>query len=314
MYRLLFWNESLMSSSSAMSRGRWPPPPPPPPPTAPPPPLPPPSAPSRPPMCLKVPDVPPGKQLEKLDIKLAKAVLAGYPFWKTGGQGGTCPKRIIHDFAWNSLRDGARIDFCRGTKEDDLGNKDWVKWLERLPHYAASLRQAPTSVLGRGNAMEQAVGLSYAAATQEQHMQEGILDWTRNTQVPSSQSSWAEVWTEFRKFGFGPILAEAGVVNETRLGDLLGLPLPKGTPDSASAPVSATAGALASALDDAPASASAPDSQRRETHSRTGAKDSQTGDALQTYAGVIALPLSGPSFLRNEHVTSTGYHNSNVSR
>ena len=137
----------------------------PPPPPTPPPPPPPPSAPTRPPMCPMVPDPPPGAELAKLDERLAQAVLAGYPLWKTDGHGGSCPRRLIHDFGSHTLKIGARIDFRRGTAEDDLTNLGWVRWFERLPRYAGSLRQASTSTLGQGNAMEQAVGLSYAAAS-----------------------------------------------------------------------------------------------------------------------------------------------------
>ena len=258
--------------------------------------------------------------MEKLDERLAQAVLAGYPLWKTDGHGGSCPRRLTHDFALHALRVGARIDFRRGTAEDDLSNKGWVKWLERLPLYAASLRQAPTSTLSRGNAMEQAVGLSYAAASNARFLKDGFLDWTRNKEIQSSQSCWAEVWTEFQRLGFGPILPEATVVIETTDGQ-------RGDRDDGSAPspVSATAGALASALDEAPASAAAPDSQRRETDSRTGDKGRTyvrtrlyvrmyVRNSLQTYAGAIAFPVSGPSFLRNEHVTSTGYHTLNLLR
>ena len=223
-------------------------------------------------MCLIVPNLAPGYQLKELDERLAEAVLAGYPLWKTDGHGGNCPRRLIHDFASNTLKQGARIDFRRGTVEDDLSNKGWVKWLDRLPRYAASLRQAPTSTLSRGNAMEQAVGLSYAAASNARFLKEGVLDWTRNLEVQSSQSSWAAVWTEFQKCGFGPILPEASVVTETQVGELPELPVPKGSPGSASAPVSATAGALAPALDEAPASASAPVCVVRASDSRIGGK------------------------------------------
>ena len=312
-------SSSPMSTCSARSgwRWQWSPPPPP----TPPPPPPPPSAPTRPPMCPMVPDPPPGGELAKLDERLAQAVLAGYPLWKTDGHGGSCPRRLNHDFGSHSLRIGARIDFLRGTAEDDLTNLGWVRWFERLPRYAASLRQTPTSTLGQGNAMEQAVGLSYAAASKARFLKDGSLDWTRNEEVQSSRSCWAEVWTEFQKMGFGPILPEARVVTETTIVELPELPVPKGSGESAPSPVSATAGALASALDEAPASAAAPDSQRRETDSRTGDKGrtyvrfcTYVCTSLQTYAGAIAFPVSGPSFLRNERVASTGYHILNLLR
>ena len=96
-------------------------------------------------MCPMVPDPPPGGELAKLDERLAQAVLAGYPLWKTDGHGGSCPRRLIHDFGSHTLKIGARIDFARGTAEDDLTNLGWVRWFERLPRYAGSLRQAPTA-------------------------------------------------------------------------------------------------------------------------------------------------------------------------
>ena len=120
------------------------------------------------------------------------------------GQGGRLPKRPCHDFGCNNLRDGARLDFNRGTAGDDLCNVLWNKLLDRLPLYESVVQQQPKSMISRGNAVEQAIGLSYAAATNARYLNDGELDWTRTGSRTSSQSAWAEAWWYFQVLGLGP--------------------------------------------------------------------------------------------------------------
>ena len=147
-----------------------------------------------------------------LDTNLLAAVQAGWPLWKTTGEGGSCPKRPCHDFGFNTLQDGARIDFERGSPNDDLANMEWNAWLNLLPLYSSCVPQGPSNLKSRGNAMEQAVGLAYAAATDGHYLGHGDLDWTRNQSQRSSQSFWASCWSDFQKLGLGPHLGSATVV------------------------------------------------------------------------------------------------------
>ena len=147
-----------------------------------------------------------------LDTNLLAAVQAGWPLWKTPGEGGSCPKRPCHDFGFNTLKHGARIDFERGSRNDDLANMEWNAWLNLLPLYSSCVPQCPSNLKNRGNAMEQAVGLAYAAATDGHYLSHGELDWTRNQSIRSSQSFWASCWSDFQKLGLGPHLGSATVV------------------------------------------------------------------------------------------------------
>ena len=211
-YPWLFWSKPLAGRlrtptstrvSTKMPRA---PPPPPRPPRPPPPPPPPPQR-----LCSSLES---GLRLSEdasllcfreLDDKLDSAVGAGFPIWISNGNGGHVPGREVHDFAYNRLRDGARVDMQRGTINDDLTNKKWTEWLNHLPKYASKLTQQPRSDIGRGNAMEQAAGIAYAAATEQKFGESvGRLDWTRGGHQQSSQEAWSEVWGAFQKLGLRP--------------------------------------------------------------------------------------------------------------
>ena len=142
--------------------------------------------------------------IKSLDSKLYAAANAGWPLWLSDGQGGRRPKRPCHDFGCNALQDGARLDFNRGTAGDDLCNVQWNELLNRLPLYESVVRQQPKSMISRGNAVEQAIGLAYAAATNARYLNDGELDWTRTGSRTSSQSAWAQAWSCFQALGFGP--------------------------------------------------------------------------------------------------------------
>ena len=121
------------------------------------------------------------------------AIEAGWPLWASSGEGGDVPRKILHNFVVNSLKDGARMDFWRGTSRDDFVNKDWERILGLLHSYrrwCVSQRSAksPESL---GNCMEAVVGISYAAATNSFFL-------TRGTELrfPSDESHrlWANVY------------------------------------------------------------------------------------------------------------------------
>ena len=100
----------------------------------------------------------------------------------------------------------------RGTVKDDLSNKEWTEWLQELPKYRGKLNQHPSSEVGQGNAMEQAAGIAYAAATQERFLNgiAGELDWTGGGRQQSSKQAWAQVWGVFEKLGLRPTRSSAG--------------------------------------------------------------------------------------------------------
>ena len=85
-----------------------------------------------------------------LDTNLLAAVQAGWPLWKTPGEGGSCPKRPCHDFGFNTLKHGARIDFERGSRNDDLANMEWNAWLNLLPLHSSCVPQGPRNLTSRG--------------------------------------------------------------------------------------------------------------------------------------------------------------------
>ena len=82
----------------------------------------------------------------------------------TPGKGGDVPNRPEHDFKWHSLKEGARIDFCRGTVSDDPGNDTLARIVSRIPVLLANYRISHTKV-NRGNILEVILGISYAAKT-----------------------------------------------------------------------------------------------------------------------------------------------------
>ena len=103
--------------------------------------------------------------LASLDKALRDAILTGWPIWRSPGTGGKLPNRREHHFAFHKLQQGARIDFYRGTVANDLANVCWSDMLRRLPTYAKYLAQHPECTNSKGNAMEMAAGISFAAAT-----------------------------------------------------------------------------------------------------------------------------------------------------
>ena len=120
-------------------------------------------------------------------------------------------------FMQNKLRNGARIDFYRGAPADDLCNIAWSSWLARLPRYeqlagamwsgATERGQEPLShacVTARGNAMEIAVGLAWAASTGGRYLTEGhAIEWN------ASPEEWKEVWKHMEARGLAPGSASA---------------------------------------------------------------------------------------------------------
>ena len=126
-------------------------------------------------------------QDQALDAAIMQAWSSGPGVvWISPGTGGHSPRKQRHVFMENKLQHGARIDFYRGTLADDRCNKQWSSWLRRLPCYeqlagtmwsgATQPGEGPSSeacLKARGNAMEIAVGLAWAATTDGRYLREG---------------------------------------------------------------------------------------------------------------------------------------------
>ena len=145
----------------------------------------------------------PSEEIEQLDAALECAVLFGWPLWCTDGGGGEVPGKDVHDFSWMNLESGARVDFYRGVPSDDMENKDWEKLYEQLPKYRAYMRkhQCPSCTRSIGNAMEQACGVAYAAATFGKDLPVGSwMVWGSEEQ----QKAWARAWSAYQALGLNP--------------------------------------------------------------------------------------------------------------
>ena len=139
----------------------------------------------------------------ELDEALRRARATGWPKWITPGLGGYGPWRTSHDFLWNTLHEGARVDFYRGTWADDRANTEWSKWLYALPqHNEFGIRNFYYSSLNsRGNYMETTIGICYAAATDGKHMPQGwYIEWASESQ----KQAWATAWVQWQHCGFTP--------------------------------------------------------------------------------------------------------------
>ena len=105
------------------------------------------------------------------------------------------------------LRYGARIDCYRGEGFHDFKNIVWTNIKDKLPEFTKYLKnhQNPDSEIGLGNAMEQAAGVSYAAATYGQLLPEdGQLLWYNLRQ----HKAWIRVWFAYQELGLKPQLGE----------------------------------------------------------------------------------------------------------
>ena len=135
----------------------------------------------------------PAEALQRLDEVLAQAIQQfGWPLWFSPGQGSGEPNRPQHDFSFNSLSQGARIDFYRGVVADDWLNTKWKALYQRLPRYRATITKQwnVSSVITEGNAMEVATGIAYAAHTRAEHLPQG-----HELHFPAGgDAAWARVW------------------------------------------------------------------------------------------------------------------------
>ena len=132
---------------------------------------------------------------------IADAVQVGWPMWMTSRDGSEMPKRMLHDFVMMKLQVGARIDFSRGKAEDVFPNAHWETMLLLSPFYRQTLTQDPQCTNSRGNAMEQAVGVAFAAATKSSYLKHGKLDWTRESSISTSEAALKVVWKALEKLG-----------------------------------------------------------------------------------------------------------------
>ena len=148
--------------------------------------------------------------------------LYGAPGYPTGGGGSHVPDKKTHDFKFGKLVCGARVDNSRGVDSDDPGNQKWQMWFSKMPLYSKKVQQRPSCTVSVGNAMEQLVGVAYAAATNSRFLKYGWLDWTRNGEIRSSQQEWAELWFELQKIGLGPVVTGTAMQQAGGAGSLGG--------------------------------------------------------------------------------------------
>ena len=146
-------------------------------------------------------------KFKQLDAALKEAIELGWPDWVTTGEGGSVSRGKTHDFSWMKLKFGARIDFFRGASSDDLRSPIWQVISEKLPRYTEYLmeHQNPQSPEGVGNAMEQAAGVSFAAATYGTRLPKNAqLKWDSIEQ----HAAWLRVWCACQALGLKPRLDE----------------------------------------------------------------------------------------------------------
>ena len=112
--------------------------------------------------------------LEELNTLLGAAVQTGFPTWHVDGAAEWLSDAIpgkIYVFPQGLVYRGAWMDFARGQDHDDPGNQVLNRWWPSLRSYAAGVRDAEK--LGWksvGDALEQACGISFCAATGERFL------------------------------------------------------------------------------------------------------------------------------------------------
>ena len=147
-------------------------------------------------------------ELERL---LLRALDAGWPQWNINYSDTSLdwsrypPNSVEYGFSfyWSKLKYCARIDFFRGTPEEDFENSVWVSdFLDHMPTFDKSFWQGGSSMKQRGNKMEAAAGVAYAAATDCRFLPAKVSD----LKFPSEQSqrAWAAVWNALESLGLGP--------------------------------------------------------------------------------------------------------------
>ena len=142
------------------------------------------------------------QKIAELDSAITAAVLRGWPKWKSPGTGGTMPRREIHDFSVNGVKEGARVDFWRGTVHDDIKNEEWERMLKMCKdHYKRAQARGLSSQESHGNFMEQTIGCAFAAATNGRFFRAGMaMVWAGEAQ----KQDWKGLWLKFMALGFGP--------------------------------------------------------------------------------------------------------------
>ena len=142
--------------------------------------------------------------LADIDKKLSELLFYNdWPTWHSTGGGGRIPMQRQHHFGTHALDQGARIDFYRGIVSDDFMNNRWVRWLEEMPLYRAALTRShnPSNPKQLANAMEIAVGLSYAAHTSEVYLPANTwLTYTRGSH-DENRREWRAIWMMFHLLG-----------------------------------------------------------------------------------------------------------------
>ena len=113
------------------------------------------------------------------------------------------PSKAQCNFAGDRLKWCARTDIDRGIAADDRRNIKWAELLSHLPGYRSVLRkqQDPSSVISMGDAMEMAVGLSYACHTNFEHLPKGHRVEFSNEMQERAIMLWSSMRPLFQKLG-----------------------------------------------------------------------------------------------------------------
>ena len=121
--------------------------------------------------------------------------------------GGEVPNRRELQFGVDRLKVAARIDMHRGPRNADRHDVVWEDWYLNMVRYKAHMEDNgmwAQSRDTRGNAIEQVVGLAYAAITNCRELRAGSIDRTDRGRRPSSQQAWADVWPVLQTLGLWP--------------------------------------------------------------------------------------------------------------
>ena len=149
----------------------------------------------------------------QLDHLIDYAFRLGCPLWHNALTNGCYPRKRIHNFEKDRLRDGARIDVFRGEATDDYMNCIWAQWLENLPMYKARVMKSHnlsgTSVGSLGNALEVVAGLSFAARCNGYNLDKYDpfpSSWVQWPSADQSRLAWCRVWEAMKSRGLrGPV-------------------------------------------------------------------------------------------------------------
>ena len=125
-------------------------------------------------------------------------------------------------FEHGPVSKGAWIDIARGLDHHDPGNRTLNEWWPFLPLYKEGVHSADgLNHKSVGDALEQAAGISFAAATGERFLVHNNMGRLHFPTI-RARDAWARVWALFHRLGLGPGVAPecvgyAGLVAEHRI-------------------------------------------------------------------------------------------------